>query len=353
MLCATKAFEATLSSTQLAALQTYSDGTSRCTQSSYTTNILKTYWSNLPSDCRAGIARSSLSGTQATAYDTLASIALSASGYEDWQGILAADDYLGTLTTGYGSGYAHVAVLGSPSAATDTWTLMLGNHHMAFNVNFVNGTAYPFPHHVGVEPKSSFTVNSSTWHVLADKAAAVLAIFYGNTNSLSSSQLSTAYLSGQTFGDVLVGPSLEKTTGSYSTVMPTFPTGGVAQGNADYRGINVSTLSTTQQALVKAAIELFAADYDSTTATNLYNDYTDSTAWASTYVAWSGPSSESYPNVDTNATYMRIDGPRVWIEIACQNGVVISGQTHYHMIYRDKKYDYGDRLGYTTDFSGS
>jgi hypothetical protein len=41
---------------------------------------------------------------------------------------------------------------------------------------------------------------------------------------------------------------------------------------------------------------------------------------------------------------MRIDGPRAWIEIACQGGIVITGQTHYHMIYRDKTYDYYNEL---------
>ena len=290
-----------------------------------------------------------MSTAQVTAYNTLASIALSAAGYEDWQGILAADDYLGTMQSGYGSGYAHVAVIGSPTSATSTWTLMLGNHHMAFTINFINGTAYPFPHHVGVEPKASFTVNSATWHVLADKANAMQAIFYGNTDSLDSTQLATAKLTNESFSDVLVGPGIEKTTGSYSNVMPKFPTGG-SQGTTSYRGLNVSTLSSAQQALVKAAIQLWTDDYDST-STTLYDDYTSSAAWASTYIAW--VSSASYPNLDTNGTYMRIDGPRVWIEIVMQNGVVISGQTHYHMIYRDKKYDYGDRLGYTTDFSGS
>lgn len=337
----------------MAALQTYSDGSSGCSKTSYTTNILKTYWSNLPGDCRAGIARSTLSDTQAAAYDSVAATALSAAGYEDWLGLLAADDYLGTIQSGYGSGFAHIAVLGSPSVATDTWTLMLGNHHMAFNLNFINGTVYPFPHHAGAEPKSSFTVNGSTWQVLANKGAAMLAIYYGNTDSLSSSQLTTAYLSGQTFSDVLVSPSIEKTTGTYANVMPKYPTGGVSQGNANYRGINVTSLSSAQQALVMAALKEFTDDYDSTTATELYEAYTDSTAWASTYVAWGGPSTETYPNIDTSGSYMRIDGPRVWIEISIQNGLVIQGETHYHMIYRDKKYDYGDRLGYTTDFSGT
>ncbi len=41
---------------------------------------------------------------------------------------------------------------------------------------------------------------------------------------------------------------------------------------------------------------------------------------------------------------MRIDGPRVWIEVACQSGIVIQNMTHYHTIYRDKANDYGNQL---------
>ncbi|MEY4576379.1 MAG: hypothetical protein RL701_1082, partial [Pseudomonadota bacterium] len=49
-------------------------------------------------------------------------------------------------------------------------------------------------------------------------------------------------------------------------------------------------------------------------------------------------------DVDLDKTYMRIDGPRAWIEVSCQAGVVIQGQTHYHTIFRDKTYDYGGTL---------
>ena len=42
----------------------------------------------------------------------------------------------------------------------------------------------------------------------------------------------------------------------------------------------------------------------------------------------------------TTGGYVRLQGPRLWIEIATQNGVVLSG-THYHSIERDIKSDYG------------
>src|SRR6185436_17479922 len=107
-------------------------------------------------------------------------------------------------------------------------------------------------------------------------------------------------------------------------------------------GVLVSSLSTTQQALVTTAIQAWVSDFDSAISTGLLTDYTSVTAYGDTYVAWAG--SSSAPDVDVSGTYMRIDGPRVWIEVACQGGIVIRNVTHYHTIYRDKSFDYGNML---------
>lgn len=327
--------------------------------SSYSTsqlNVYKTDWSNLPpgaiSFSRPGLTLSQLtSAAQINAFSTLATTALSAAGADDLQGVLAADDYLGYTknASGYGAELYHVAIIGTPSQ-TGSWSLMLGGHHLAYNIAFNAGCAYPTPHHIGVEPRTSFTANnhytstygtavygSGTYQVLASKAAAMVAIFSG----MSSSQLSSAFLSNQTFSDIYIGP-VEANTGSYTSVSTKFST----VASISTRGVLVSSLSSTQQALVSAAISQFIDDYDSTTAARLLSDYIS--GYASTYVAWansSGSYSSSGPDVTANGTYMRIDGPRVWIEIACQNGVIISGQTHYHIMYRDKSYDYYNELG--------
>jgi len=323
--------------------------------SSYSTsqlNVYKTNWSNLPpgaiSFSRPGITLSQLSSsTQIATFNALAKVALSTAGYADFQGVLAADDYLGYTknANGYGAELYHVAFVGTPSQ-TGAWTLMLGGHHMAFNINFNGACAYPTPHHIGVEPRTAFATNShtsynyyssGTYTVLADKAAAMVAVFSG----LDSSTLSTAFLTGQTFSDILIGP-VEANTGSYTNVTTKF----TAIANSSNRGLLVSSLSTAQQALVTAAIQQFTADYDSVTAARLLSDY--QSGYASTYVAWAnaaGSFGSSGPDVSANGTYMRIDGPRVWIEIAVQNGIVISSQTHYHMMFRDKTYDYYNQLG--------
>jgi len=158
--------------------------------------------------------------------------------------------------------------------------------------------------------------------------------------ALSSTELDSAFLSGQTFSDMLIGP-VEADTGSYAAVTTKFE----AIASSSDRGELVSNLSTSQQALVTAAIEQFVDDYDSTTAARLLADY--ESGYSSTYVAWansSGTYSSSGPDITTSGTYMRIDGPRVWIEIAIQSGIVIQGQTHYHMMFRDKTYDYYNQL---------
>ena len=322
--------------------------------STYTTaqrNVYKTDWSNLPpgalSFSRPGITLASVTTTaQIAAFNALAKAALSTQGYADFQGVLAADDYLGYTenASGYGADLYHVAFVGTPSE-TGAWTLMLGGHHMAFNITFNGGCSYPTPHHIGVEPRTSFTSNTHTsnnWYdagsytVLANKAAAMLAVFGG----LDSTSLSSAFLSGQTFSDILIGP-VEANTGSYSTVKTKFN----AIASSSTRGVLVSGLTSAQQALVTAAITQFTGDYDSATAARLLSDF--QAGYASTYVAWAnsaGTYSSSGPDVSSNGTYMRIDGPRVWIEIAVQNGIVIQSQTHYHMMFRDKTYDYYDQL---------
>ena len=47
--------------------------------------------------------------------------------------------------------------------------------------------------------------------------------------------------------------------------------------------------------------------------------------------------------VTVKNNYFRIEGPRVWIEISVQRGVIFSSDIHYHGIWRDKSGDYGGK----------
>ena len=297
----------------------------------YTASTDRTKWSNLPNQARPGLKMSQLDATSQAAVLTLMSTVLSNAGYSDLVGIRAADDYLNAQgANGYGGGNYLIAIVGTPSA-TGNWEVMFGGHHMAFNVNYIAGVGYPTPNHQGTEPKGSFTVNSRTYQPLDDEGAAMLAIF----NSLGAN-LNSAYLSGQNFADVVVGP-VEYGTGSSAAAKAKFPTG------ANRKGILGSTLSAAQQALVTTAIQGWVNDYDPAVSGALLSAYTSTEAYADTYVAWGGTQASGV-NLDVNGTYLRIDGPRAWIEVSCQGGVVIQGKTHYHTIFRDKQYDYGGTL---------
>lgn len=374
LVCASEAFLATLSETERASVLL-----------DWTDSEARTIWSNLPGVTRNGLYFGDLGEESLAAAMVVVRAALSDAGYADFVGVLAADAYLGSLG-GMGGGatrdmgtppddgmvppdgampieimtppdgmmpedgllpggdmmsdgmgaaggntysannYA-IAFIGNPST-TDNWMLQIGGHHMAYNITYHYGEGYPVPNHIAVEPKSAFEVSATSYTPLADEGDAMVAMF----NGLDATQLSTAFLDGETYSDVLMGPD----NGSGS--MPT----GFTEGE-ERAGVLVYELSSEQQAQVIEAIEAWVADYPADVADPLIADYTSEEALADTYIAWAG-SQEAGVDVDVANTYMRIDGPRLWIEMACQNGVVVSDETHYHTMFRDKQMDYANSL---------
>lgn len=322
VVCAANAFYETLSSDEQAAvLYDWSDSTA------------KTIWSNLPGVTRNGLAFGDLDADSRLAAMVVAKAALSDAGFTDFLGILAGDDYLnsqgggGPMGGAYSSDNYHIAFIGMPSVTGD-WMIQIGGHHLAYNITYISGTGYPVPNHIGVEPKGSFEIHSSTYAPLADEGNAMVAMF----TQLSDTELDYAYLSGESYADVLVGPD----NGS-----GTLPTDYPQDGNR--KGILVSDLTADQQAVVTAAVRQWVDDYPADVADKLMEEYTSAAAYADTYIAWAG--SESSPlDIDKAGTYMRIDGPRLWIELVCQDGVIVQGQTHYHTMFRDKLMDYGNSL---------
>ncbi len=153
-----EAFKATLSSTQLAALQ----------RSYSKTDAQK--WSNLPAADvpRAGISLGSLSSIQLTAFQNLMSSVLALNltneGYDEMLGDLVADDYLGTINKGttYGAGNFYLAFLGTPST-TGLWEIHFTGHHYTqpytFNAGQLTGVTPAFR---GVEPMAVLTANNRT-----------------------------------------------------------------------------------------------------------------------------------------------------------------------------------------------
>lgn len=283
-------------------------------------------WSNLPCgvSCRNGLAFSSLSATQLAAAKAVAQAAFGTStgeGYDEFTQIMAADDYLGTMSSGYSSGNYIIAFLGTPTT-TGKWMLQIGGHHFAQNITYDAGVVTSItPLHEGVEPKGSFTVNGTTYTGPIESEHNGMQDMLG---SFTSAELASARISGS-FSDCLMVP------GSTTNTFPTTK-----------QGIKVSTLSTAAQAKVLAAMMPWINDADATAAAAFTTTYQNELA--NTYVcvatntnAVAGTASSF---LTANTDYVRIDGPSIWIEFVCQNGVVIQNQIHYHTVVRDHTRDY-------------
>jgi hypothetical protein len=140
------------------------------------------------------------------------------------------------------------------------------------------------------------------------------------TASLSTDQLTKAKLT-ESFTDVLLGPGAD---------------GGFPQTK---EGIKASELSDEQKKLVVAAMTPWISVVDEATAATLMSTY--ETELDETYISYSGNTS-----LTSQGDYVRIDGPGVWVEFVCQNGVVYQNQIHYHTIYRDHTRDYGGEFSF-------
>ncbi|MFJ9706308.1 DUF3500 domain-containing protein [Streptomyces sp. NPDC101234] len=329
-----------------------------------------TAWSNLPcgGSCRPGIDFGSLTDDQLAAAESVLKVALGSgkeTGYQHVLQTLKADDVLASaeatssasgaptdvpsadpsasastdpsatatdLPTGtppsggtgggaggfsYGSGYYYMAFLGTPSK-TGTWQLHFGGHHLAVNITYKDGkVSGASPFFTGVEPTSWTADDGTTYAPLAKFRNGLLKL----TGSLSTEQLAKAKLS-ESFSDVLLGPGKD---GDFPETK---------------EGIKVSELSEKQQKLVLAAIHPWVADVDDATARQLMKTYAKELD--QTYVSYSGGT-----GLDTQGDYVRIDGPSVWVEFVCQNGVVYQNQIHYHTVYRDHTRDYGNEFSFS------
>lgn len=323
------AFRDMLSGTQLSSLQL-----------TYSTTLARK-WSNLPcgASCRNGVQLGSLTTAQHAAAMAVVREALSdnaSNGYGEYYGTNMAEAYL--HANGGGSGYDStlrwMAFLNEPSA-TGAWMLQFGGHHYAANIAFNDGHVIgATPFFMGVEPKS-FTYGGTAYAPLDDERAGLATMLA----SLSSAELTTATLSGS-FSDCVMIPG--ETNGGTGT----FP--------ANPSGISCASLTTTQKNLVLDAIRNYVYDVDSATADAIMAVYTSEID--QTYIGFkgSGTSGNASSFLVSSGNYARIDGPTVWVEFSCQNGVVIQGQIHYHTVWRDEDHDYGvDLSGPAIDISTS
>jgi hypothetical protein len=309
VVCLAHAFEASLTSAQISTLQL-----------DYTLANVE-HWSNLPLGIigRNGLQFSTLSSTQLTAALELAQATLSEQGYGRLQQIRGADDILNATNSGmgWGSGNYFIAFYGTPSI-TSPWMLQINGHHFALNHTFNGTDTSATPYFVGVEPVV-YPVGKDLYIAMDGPQKAA----YGLMQSVYGT--STALLTG-TFDDVVMG--VNGGTAIDTNYPQTYPTTG--------RGILYSALTPQEQHQVREMIEAWVNDMDSPTAHALLGAYEDPNSLANTYVGYAGGGT-----LAAQGDYLRVDGPRVWIEFCVQNGIAWPSSYHFHTIWRDKTADYG------------
>jgi hypothetical protein len=270
-------------------------------------------WSNFPSgifDGRQGVRMGDLAAPQRAAALALVESLMSAGGYTYTKAVMAGDQVLATNEgdTNMGEDNYFLALYGDPSGDT-AWTMQFGGHHLAIHISVGGGALSITPYFSGMQP-ISYESNGVTLEGMKVDADDMFGIF----EAMEPAQLASAKLAGQ-YDDLVMGPSVDT-------------------GYPSAEGAKFSDLTVAQQSLVKAAISDWVADMApglSGPLVALYESQLDETT-----VGWSG-------SIDRQSgAYMRIDGPRVWIEWV---NTTAGGGLHYHTIYRDKLLDYGTGTG--------
>ena len=350
-------------------------------------------WTNLPGD-RHGLRLNStaLSAAQLAAANALVAQALSATGIAMLNELRAADDVLanaqtsgtgtgpgagapptgtdpaaggmpptgadmgtpptggaGGMAGGYGSDQYSIAFIGTPSR-TSPWMLQLAGHHLAYNITYNTGKASATPNFLGVEPPN-WTVDANGAVTVTAAAAspgtrhapmeAQRKAVYDLAEAIQSDSASAAAAKlSDTFTDVIMGAS-GNTDANFKTL--SYPTSG--------RGLQYGAMNAAQQAYVRAAIAAWVDNQAADVASELRAAYLSDDALKDTWVAYGvgqGGRADfaAYPNTAATPlaaqhSYIRIDGPRVWIEFVVQQGVLYGTNIHYHSLWRDKTADYG------------
>jgi hypothetical protein len=283
----------------------------------------RTGWNNLPLVVapRAGVVLAALNQTQRDALEPVLQASLSPEGYAQVQGIRAADDYLASEPDGvrgppksnppvkFGAYQYTVAFFGEPS--TDSpFQFMFTGHHLAHNITFTADAISHTPEFIAVEP-DTFDFEGEAYRPLEEKINTTRAMIA----ALDPEQIDAARIPG-TFEDVALNSGQDQK----------FP--------AEPQGVTVGDLSQEDQDAVTEMLRSWVGDADAATAEELVATYV--AAYDQTRIGLAGTTSLEKAN-----DYVRIDGPRVWIEVQAAAPVSVEPNVHYHSVYRDEALDYG------------
>jgi hypothetical protein len=293
------------------------------------------HWSNLPLGivARTGLRLGDLDPNQAAAARKVFEAAFSACGLDLLDEVRLADDWLipfDKRPIGWGGGNYFLSVLGAANAKSP-WMLQLGGHHLAYNFTFNGRQPGATPLFFGSEPVS-FEMKGVTYTPLDAQSTAMSKL------AAAVATHPQARLSG-TFTDVVKGVVVTGTPGqSMSGGIDTGFPQSYPSGTVD-RGVPVSAMTKPQRLRLREAIESFASFPGSAISAPLLAAYLDPAAFNETYVGYAGAT-----ELSARGSYVRIDGPRVWMELVVQPAVAHPEQLHYHALWRDKQSDYGGEV---------
>ncbi len=348
-------------------------------------------WTNQAGGARNGPDFAELTPAQQDRALALARAALSTAGYDELQEIRAADEVLastvasdGGAAAGWGSALTHVAILGAPSASSP-WMLQIGLHQLAYNIVYNGPQISGTPVFLGTEP--------TNWTLLADGRTVVTGLVNGastsfldgvRTTTAISTAGGTAYAAMEpqrvavesllgvllpdarnaasarlagSFTDVLHGVSAAGGDSDFPVVYPTGTSG---------RGVLYSSLTVAEKAATLASIEAWVDTQACDIRAALLAAYESDDALAATYVGYGVPLGADEPSfladpddqeaaLDDLGSYVRIDGPRVWIEMVVVQADAFRDErwVQYHSLWRDKLADYGAAFTGRVDGGGS
>ncbi len=266
-------------------------------------------------DLRLGLSTGTLTDVQWKAFDALLAAALGRTpneGADEVRQHLLNDDYLnfGGTREGYGRKNYKIAFLGTP-ATTGTWELQFGGHQLAVANTYKDGKLVgATPSFRGIEPQT-FEIGGVTYEPERQEWGAFVTLLA----SLDADQRRAAELPGP-LEDLLMFP------GAATWSFPSTP-----------QGVPGSALTPRQHKLVLDAIGKYVNDMPAAEAAAFMSSYRNDLD--RTYVSFAGSTS-----LANTGDYVRIDGPRVWIELRMDEPYS-TDETAPHSLWRDKVSDYG------------
>ncbi len=159
----------------------------------------------------------------------------------------------------------------------------------------------------------------------------------GGSSSFGSDRYFPAFLgepdlarAGSPSGSVATTWPSPPPTRTARSAPPAFP--GDDGGFPAPGGVPAAELTAAQRGLVVAAARAWVGDADERVAAVLLRRY--EADLDQTRIAWAGS-----PDPDVAGAYLRIDGPRLWIEFSTQSRTGNGDTVHHHSVYRDRQTD--------------